>query len=82
LGGVYYPVDVLPAWLQLLARFFPLTYSLEALRRALLVGDSLADLARDVGVLGVFSATLLPIGLLAFRFAVRKAKRDGSLTQF
>jgi ABC-2 type transport system permease protein len=82
LGGVYYPVDVLPAWLQLLARFFPLTYSLEALRRALLVGDSLADLARDVGVLGVFSATLLPISLLAFRFAVRKAKRDGSLTQF
>jgi ABC-2 type transport system permease protein len=82
LGGVYYPVHVLPAWLQLLARFFPLTYSLEALRRALLVGDSLADLGREVGILTAFAVTLLSISLLAFRFAVRKAKQDGSLMQF
>jgi ABC-2 type transport system permease protein len=82
LGGVYYPIEVLPGWLQILARFFPLTYSLEAMRRALLTGASLADLWREVAVLAVFSALLLPLSLVAFRYAVRQAKRDGSLMQF
>jgi ABC-2 type transport system permease protein len=82
LGGVYYPVAVLPDWLQILARFFPLTYSLDAMRRALLTGESLAGLWREVAVLAVFSVLLLPVSLVAFRYAVRRAKRDGSLTQF
>lgn len=82
LGGVYYPIGVLPDWLQILARFFPLTYSLEAMRRALLAGESLADLWREIAVLAVFSILLLPLSLVAFRYAVRQAKRDGSLTQF
>jgi ABC-2 type transport system permease protein len=82
LGGVYYPIKVLPGWLQILARFFPLTYSLDAMRRALLTGESLADLWREVAVLAGFSALLLPLSLVAFRYAVRQAKRDGSLTQF
>jgi ABC-2 type transport system permease protein len=82
LGGVYYPIQVLPGWLQILARFFPLTYSLDAMRRALLTGASLADLWREVAVLAGFSVLLLPLSLVAFRYAVRQAKRDGSLTQF
>jgi ABC-2 type transport system permease protein len=82
LGGVYYPIEVLPSWLQILARFFPLTYSLEAMRRALLVGESLADLWWEVAVLAAFSVVLLPLSMVAFRYAVRQAKRDGSLTQF
>ena len=82
LAGVYYPVDVLPGWLQQVARLFPLTYSLEAMRRAMLTGESLAGLARPVGVLCAFAALLLPLSLLAFRYAVRQAKRDGSLTHF
>jgi ABC-2 type transport system permease protein len=82
LGGVYYPIEVLPDWLQIVARFFPLTYSLEAMRRALLAGESLADLWREATMLAVFSILLLPLSLVAFRYAVRHAKRDGSLTQF
>jgi ABC-2 type transport system permease protein len=82
LGGVYYPIDVLPSWLQTLARLFPLTYSLEAMRRALLLGNSLVDLAQEVLILAFFSAVLIPLSLLAFRYAVQQARRDGSLTQF
>jgi ABC-2 type transport system permease protein len=75
-------VEVLPDWLQTLARFFPLTYSLEAMRRALLTGESLAALAREVTILAAFALILLPASLIAFRLAVRQAKRDGSLAQF
>jgi ABC-2 type transport system permease protein len=75
-------VEVLPGWLQILARLFPLTYSLEAMRRALLAGAGLPGLGREIAVLSGFAIALLPLSLLAFRQAVRQAKRDGSLTQF
>ena len=82
LGGVYYPIAVLPGWLQLLAQFFPLTHALEAMRRALLSGASLSALWREIALLTMFSAILLPLSMVAFRWAVRRARRDGSLTQF
>lgn len=82
LGGVYYPISVLPGWLQTLAQFFPLTHALEAMRLALLSGASLADLWREALILAAFAAILLPLSMVAFRWAVRLARRDGSLTQF
>ena len=82
LGGVYYPLAVLPPWLQAIARLLPLTYSLDAMRRALLLGESLVELLPEVTALAGFSALLLPLSLLAFRYAVRQAKKDGSLAQF
>lgn len=82
LGGVYYPISVLPGWLRLAAQFFPLTHALEAMRRALLNGASLADLWRETAILAGFAVVLLPLSMVAFRQAVRLARRDGSLTQF
>jgi ABC-2 type transport system permease protein len=82
LAGVYYPLEVLPSWLQRVARLFPLTYSLEAMRRALLQGESVRQLGRELAVLAAFALVLLPLGLAAFHAAVRQAKRDGSLTHF
>lgn len=82
LGGVYYPVEVLPAALQAVARLYPLTTSLQAMRRALLTGASLSSLAGDLAILLGFTLLLMPLSFAAFGYAVRQAKRDGSLTQF
>ena len=82
LGGVYYPLDVLPAWLRQVSRLVPLSYSLEGMRRALLAGESLLALGPELAGLAAFSALLLPLSLLALRWAVQQAKRDGSLAQF
>jgi len=57
LGGVFVPVTSLPAWLQVLARLLPLTYSVEALRAAL-SGGSWATAALDLAVLAAFSLVL------------------------
>ncbi len=81
-GGVFYPIAVLPTWLQPLSYLLPLTYSLSAMRRAILQGDSLSALAPDIVMLGMFAAVLLPLGLVAFQYAVRRAKIEGSLTQY
>ncbi len=82
LGGVYYPITVLPFWLQPLSHLLPITYSLRAMRHAVLQGYSLRALAPDILVLALFSVILLPLSLIVFRLAIRKAKLDGSLAQF
>jgi ABC-2 type transport system permease protein len=82
LGGVYYPITVLPSWLQPLSYLLPTTYSLRAMRLAVLQGYSLRALAPDLLILTLFPVVLFPLGLAAFQLALRKAKLDGSLTQF
>jgi len=82
LGGVYYPVAVLPGWLQPLAALLPITYALRGLRLALLQGAAWSALFPDIAALALFSVVLLPVSLLAFRYAVRRARFEGSLTHY
>lgn len=82
LAGTYYPIDVLPKWLQTLSQVLPATYAFNALRRTMLQGASLRVVSEDLLILGLFSILLLPIGLLAFHYAVYWAKVDGSLSQY
>jgi ABC-2 type transport system permease protein len=57
LCGVFVPLDSMPAWMQVLARLLPLTYSVEALRIAL-SGGSWVTAFIDLGALAVFSVVL------------------------
>ena len=82
LGGVYYPVAILPPVLAGLARLLPITYSLHAMRLALLQGASWNELALDILALVIFSVILVPLSLVAFRYAVHRAKVEGSLTHY
>jgi len=82
LGGVYYPIEVLPDWLEKLSYLLPITYSLNGMRLALLQGGSLKILAPNIIALLIFSIVLLPVSLFIFRYAVRKAKVNGSLSQY
>ncbi len=81
-GGIYYPISVLPKWLQFVSNFIPITYSLQAMRMALLQGASFAELLPQMGILALFCVALLPISLFSFRYALRQAKIDGSLTHY
>lgn len=82
LGGLYYPVSVLPGWLQKLSYLLPVTYALEGMRLAVLKGYSVTELLPDILALTLFSIIMLPLSILVFRYAVRKAKKDGTLTQY
>jgi ABC-2 type transport system permease protein len=79
MGGTYFPITVLPLWLQKFSYLFPLFYALRAMRYAVLQGYSLAALLPDILALSGLALGLTPVGLLAFRYAVRQAKIDGSL---
>ncbi|MBK6432008.1 ABC transporter permease [Candidatus Amarolinea dominans] len=82
LGGVYYPVELLPSWLQFFAALIPVTYALRAMRNALLADASWSVLLPDIGALIVFCLILVPFSLFTFKQAVRWAKIDGSLAHY
>ncbi|MDH3536506.1 MAG: ABC transporter permease, partial [Gammaproteobacteria bacterium] len=82
LGGVMFPISVLPEWLQVLSSLIPLTYGLEGMRLALLQGFGLAQLAETILILGGFSLVLITLGIVCFNASVWLVKERGSLTQF
>ena len=81
-AGVYYPVTVLPDWLEPVSKFVPMTYALDAMRLGMLQGYSLFDVRNDIYALLGFSLVLTPLAFFAFRMALKRAKMEGSLTQF
>jgi ABC-2 type transport system permease protein len=78
-SGVYYPLSVLPAPLQLAGAVSPLTYALAGIRRSLLEGAGVGDELPTAGILLGMGAVLIPLGVLVFSWAERRAKRLGLL---
>jgi len=79
LGGVYFPVTLLPIPLRGVADWVPLAVGLHAFRAALLEGAGFAQAAPALGRLALVAATMLPPAALALRFAFDRARRRGSL---
>jgi len=78
-SGVYYPVTVLPGWMQWIAKVTPTTYMLEGLRNSIHSNYSLIQLWPDIWPLLVCGVVLVPLGQYIFHLAERYAKRTGRL---
>ena len=78
-SGVYYSIEILPPWMQVLSRLSPATYVLDGVRSALIDGTPITELLHDVWPLIVMGLVLIPVGLWAFGRAERYAKRTGKL---
>jgi ABC-2 type transport system permease protein len=79
ISGVYYPITVLPGWMQVLAIFSPVMYLLDGLRASIQQGQGLIALWHDVWPLLISGVVLVPFGLYVFNLAERYAKRTGRL---
>jgi len=84
LCGAIFPVTVLPNWLEPVARALPITYWLEAMRRAVLSPDAVrsfpaySDLA-VLGLLAAVSAIWIGAATLAFLGGLTRARQQGIL---
>jgi ABC-2 type transport system permease protein len=78
-SGVYYPVSVLPEWMQALAKISPATYALDGARAAILEGTPLTGLWGDIWPLLVIGVVSVPLGLWVFRRGEVYAKKHGKL---
>ena len=79
-GGMMYPVAVLPGPLRVVARLIPVTYSLEGMRAALLAGAGWGELWRSLAALMIFAVVLIPLSFAVFAWALRRTKVTGTLT--
>ncbi len=79
ISGVYYPITVLPEWMQAIAVISPVTFVLDGTRAAVLEGAGIAELWQYILPLLILGVLALPIGLRLFRAAENYAKRTGRL---
>jgi ABC-2 type transport system permease protein len=79
LGGVYFPIEVMPEPIEAVAKALPFTWGLDVARASLLGGD-----ADPVQLAGLFGSVviLLPLALLGFRASLWRARRTGTLAQY
>lgn len=82
LGGLLFPTEVLPAPLEFAASFLPMTRAATAVREILLVAPERSEWIPAALYLAAFALVFLPIGMASLKYALARAKRDGSLVQF
>jgi len=89
-SGIYYPVEVLPVWLQPLSALSPATYALTAARKLMgldrslsearaLAGAPLGAVTHELLILALMGVVLVPLGLWIFGRVELWAKRTGKL---
>ncbi|MCP9485213.1 MAG: ABC transporter permease [Gaiellaceae bacterium MAG52_C11] len=78
-SGAFFPLELLPEWGRDSARLNPIAIAIDGMRQPLLGGSGWSGVGGELLVLLPLSALSLAVGLLAFRAALRREKRRGSL---
>lgn len=78
LGGAFFPVSVLPDWLEALGSVVPTRFAFDGLRDALYGGNWTTDALVLLG----FSAVTVPAAIWLFERALLHGRRAGSLAQY
>jgi ABC-2 type transport system permease protein len=82
ISGTYFPLDLFPGWVQAFAEFNPLAITIEGMREALLGGADWSTIGSDLLKLIPMSVVSLLVGIAAFRFALRRERRIGTLGHY
>jgi ABC-2 type transport system permease protein len=78
-SGAYFPLSLLPDWVETLANLNPIAVAITGMREQLLGGAGWVDAAGVLAKLVPMSAVSLLLGLYAFRLAMRRERRLGTL---
>jgi ABC-2 type transport system permease protein len=78
-SGVYYPVSVLPEFMQWIATISPATYALRGMRDAILDGAGVAAVWGDIWPMLIIGVISIPLGIWVFRRGELHAKKHGKL---
>lgn len=78
-SGAYFPLSVLPGWVQQIAAYNPVAIAVTAMREALLGGSAWTDVWPSVARLIPMSILAMMLGAVAFRAAIARERRRGTL---
>ncbi|MEO8564370.1 MAG: ABC transporter permease, partial [bacterium] len=67
MGGLFTPIDSMPRWVQLLSELNPIRHFATIMRRILLKGAGLSDIARPLGTLAVYATLILTVAIRRYR---------------
>jgi ABC-2 type transport system permease protein len=71
LSGVFFPIQQMPEFMQIIAWSLPLTYATSALRKVMVLGADVSSIGTEIVVLLVFGAVLLAIAVPLFKKAMK-----------
>ena len=80
--GITFPVPMLPIWAQVGAWLMPPTYIVDDIRRILLRGASLPDVAPDLAIVLSLATIIAVLAVVVFRYLETSARRSGMLGRF
>ena len=66
LSGMLFPVESMPRVLQWIAAVVPPRYYIQAMRKLMIMGVGIGDVAQEVGVLALMTAILITVALKKF----------------
>jgi len=78
-SGAYFPLELLPRFVELVAEFNPLAVAIGGVRDALLGNAGWHSLSAEVFLLVPMGAASLAAGVTAFRLAVRRERARGTI---
>lgn len=68
ISGLYWPVEIEPAWMQTAANFVPQTWAMRGFTELIVRGGTLADIGGYIGILSLFAGVFFVIGLTRIRY--------------
>jgi ABC-2 type transport system permease protein len=78
-SGAYFPLELLPGWVETVAKVNPMAIAINGMREPLLGTVDWAESLQHLIVLTPMSAVSLALGIVAFRLALQRERRRGTL---
>jgi len=81
-GGLYFPISLLPEWIRWMSYVQPFTPATELLRNLLLSSPLAHPAIVELAKITAFALLLLPVGVLLLRAAIRYGQRSGTIAEY
>jgi ABC-2 type transport system permease protein len=67
LSGIFFPIKMMPGFMQTISSFLPLTYASDAMRKVMVLGSDVTQIGADLAIMVVFGAVMLAIAVPLFK---------------
>ena len=67
LGGVFYPIQQMPWFMQDISKVIPMTYAADAMRKIMLLNAGISDVMSQILILVAFGIVTMTIAVPLFR---------------
>jgi ABC-2 type transport system permease protein len=67
LSGIFFPIKMMPGFMQTISSFLPLTYASDAMRKVMVLGSDVTQIGADLAIMVIFGAIMLAIAVPLFK---------------